>query len=119
MEEYSFSAVSGFNFFIHHGKNKIIGDATELDGQHIHNMCEIYVNVSGDVSFMVENNIYPVKVMGFLSASCRNYQCTCLMFLPELSLLEVEFGSYLLVPAPPSVHGTGPAQGRLLLLPTG
>ena len=41
------------------------------------------------------------------------------MFLPELSLLEVEFGSYLLVPAPPSVHGTGPAQGRLLLLPTG
>lgn len=28
---------------------------------HSHNMCEIYFNVSGDVSFMVEGNIYPIK----------------------------------------------------------
>ena len=27
---------------------------------HIHEECEIYVNVSGDVSFMVENHLYPV-----------------------------------------------------------
>ena len=28
---------------------------------HTHNECEIYINVSGDVSFMVENNIYPIS----------------------------------------------------------
>lgn len=28
---------------------------------HVHNACEIYVNVSGDVSFMVEDKIYPVS----------------------------------------------------------
>ena len=30
-------------------------------GAHIHSFCEIYVNVSGNVSFMVENNVYPVS----------------------------------------------------------
>lgn len=41
---------------------------TELDAHsrenvnesHIHNECEIYVNLSGDVSFAVENSIYPI-----------------------------------------------------------
>lgn len=28
---------------------------------HIHSFCEIYVNVTGEVSFMVENSIYPVS----------------------------------------------------------
>lgn len=28
---------------------------------HIHDKCEIYINLSGDVSFIVENNIYPIK----------------------------------------------------------
>lgn len=27
---------------------------------HIHNECEIYINLSGDVSFIVEDNIYPI-----------------------------------------------------------
>jgi len=30
-------------------------------GAHIHSFCEIYVNVSGNVSFMVENNVYPIS----------------------------------------------------------
>ncbi|MBR3934717.1 MAG: helix-turn-helix transcriptional regulator [Clostridia bacterium] len=33
----------------------------EPDGSHIHDLCEIYINLAGDVSFMVENNIYPIK----------------------------------------------------------
>lgn len=41
------------------------------------------------------------------------------MFPPELSSLEEEFGSYLPVPTPPRVQGIGPAEGRLLLPPTG
>ena len=32
-----------------------------VNHSHIHDECEIYVNLSGDVSFIVENKIYPVK----------------------------------------------------------
>ena len=28
---------------------------------HIHGECEIYLNLSGDVSFEVENRLYPIK----------------------------------------------------------
>lgn len=31
------------------------------DESHIHKECEIYINLSGDVSFEVENHIYPVS----------------------------------------------------------
>ena len=32
----------------------------ELHSSHVHPQCEIYINLTGDVSFMVENRIYPV-----------------------------------------------------------
>lgn len=35
-------------------------DADSRSEAHIHSFFEIYVNVTGDVSFMVENNIYPI-----------------------------------------------------------
>lgn len=34
---------------------------TNQDESHIHNECEIYLHLSGDVSFEVEGRIYPVK----------------------------------------------------------
>lgn len=33
---------------------------------HIHDECEIYINVSGDVSFAVENTIYPITHGGII-----------------------------------------------------
>lgn len=33
----------------------------EISGSHIHDQCEIYVNVSGKVSFMVEGQLYPIQ----------------------------------------------------------
>lgn len=39
-------------------------DSTSLQNKfnsHVHSECEIYINVSGDVSFMVEGHIYPIK----------------------------------------------------------
>lgn len=41
------------NFVKIHGADSV--------GAHIHSFCEIYVNVSGNVSFMVEDNVYPVS----------------------------------------------------------
>ena len=32
----------------------------DINGSHIHDQCEIYVNVSGNVSFMVEGQLYPI-----------------------------------------------------------
>ena len=34
---------------------------TNVLHSHIHNECEIYINLSGDVSFIVENRIYPIS----------------------------------------------------------
>lgn len=33
---------------------------------HIHNECEIYINLSGDISFAVENSVYPVMTGGII-----------------------------------------------------
>ena len=35
--------------------------STKKRRSHIHDVCEIYVNLSGDVSFMVEDLIYPIS----------------------------------------------------------
>ncbi len=37
-----------------------LNDVTH-DGQHIHDFYELYVNLSGNVSFLVENNLYPIR----------------------------------------------------------
>lgn len=36
-------------------------DDQEIDDSHIHNCCEIYINISGDVSFLVENRLYSIS----------------------------------------------------------
>ena len=33
----------------------------DIDDHHVHQECEIYINISGDVSFMVEDRIYPIS----------------------------------------------------------
>ncbi len=38
-----------------------IVEPEEAIGQHTHSECEIYIHLDGDVSFMVENRIYPVQ----------------------------------------------------------
>lgn len=36
-------------------------DPTNVKDDHIHGECEIYINLTGNVSFIVENRIYPIK----------------------------------------------------------
>ena len=38
-----------------------VPDAPENDGAHIHSFYEVYVNFSGNVSFLVNNRIYPIQ----------------------------------------------------------
>jgi AraC-like DNA-binding protein len=58
--DFEFKGIKPFNFMISYSESNGIADAVNIDS-HSHNECEIYINVSGDVSFMVENIIYPVE----------------------------------------------------------
>ncbi len=50
------------SFSIHIKKENDIADAVaNRIVPHIHDTCEIYVNLTGNVSFMVEKNIYPIQ----------------------------------------------------------
>lgn len=49
-------------FFVTANKLNTTKDSPErYSASHIHDLCEIYVNLSGNVSFMVEKNVYTVK----------------------------------------------------------
>lgn len=54
----SFEGITPFTFSISHVSPR---DPRQRNASHIHDQCEIYVNVSGDVSFMVEGQRYPVE----------------------------------------------------------
>ena len=54
MKKFQFDKIESFDFKIDH-----VISSTPLTS-HVHQDCEIYVNVSGNVSFMVENRLYPV-----------------------------------------------------------
>ena len=73
----SFDGIKPFDFSVSY---------VEIDGyspentsySHIHEQCEIYINLSGDVSFIVENNIYPVKSGDIIITRPFEYHhCVC------------------------------------------
>ena len=55
-----FKAINNFDFFIKY--TEIDYDSADfITGSHNHEDCEIYINLTGDVSFVVEDKIYPIK----------------------------------------------------------
>lgn len=46
---------------IYHKTALVNKNELQADNAHIHDSCEIYFNISGNVSFAVEKNIYPIK----------------------------------------------------------
>ena len=55
----SYGAMSPFELQIRYVQTRREFDGNRYDS-HVHPQCEIYINLSGDVSFMVENRIYPI-----------------------------------------------------------
>ena len=54
---YEYPGVAPFRFFIQYGE----GDGVyKHPDQHFHPECELYVHLEGNVSFMVEDTVYPV-----------------------------------------------------------
>lgn len=58
MAEYTLSKMSEVRLDINH---QIIDSHLDQNDSHIHNECEIYINLGGEVSFEVENRIYPIS----------------------------------------------------------
>lgn len=52
-------ALNSFHIMAKYNDSNVPKPKEEPDS-HIHEECEIYINLSGDVSFIVENRIYPV-----------------------------------------------------------
>ncbi len=58
--EHHYSGVSPFVFSAAYSELEA-NSKWNIHSSHVHDQCEIYVNVSGDASFIVEDVIYPVK----------------------------------------------------------
>jgi len=56
----SFPSVNKFELNISKSNTSVTSPARKTSA-HIHDTCEIYVNLKGNVSFMVEKNIYPIR----------------------------------------------------------
>lgn len=56
------SALSPVRFSVAHRNKHSTDGVLEPDPLHIHNYLEIFINVSSDVSFLVNNSLYPVPV---------------------------------------------------------
>lgn len=57
--DFKISDIKSFNVNVN--KLKITSDSPiRFSKPHIHDLCEIYVNVTGNVSFVVENNLYNI-----------------------------------------------------------
>ena len=54
------SSLSGMRFSVVYSNKYLKVDDPDADPLHIHNYLEIFLNVSSDISFLVNNNLYPV-----------------------------------------------------------
>ncbi len=57
---FKFNGLAPFDFFVTYSDIDVKSPLNTTE-THIHKECEIYINLSGDISFEVENHIYPVS----------------------------------------------------------
>ena len=55
------SDLTGINYSLVHGDKFVNMNSPEIDGIHLHDYFEIYINLEGDVSFFVKNHIFPIS----------------------------------------------------------
>lgn len=73
----SFCDLSSVRFSLLHGADYVRPDDLKADPLHVHNYLEIFFNVSSDVSFLVNNKLYPVPT-GCAIVSCPNDVHVCI-----------------------------------------
>ena len=60
-----------------YAKTNIRPGVSKIDDTHIHNICEIYVHITGDCSFLVEKNLYSLEY-GDIIVSMPNERHQCI-----------------------------------------
>ena len=60
MKTHHFEEIKPFDFSVKYSSLLPQNHTIDRD-MHIHTECEVYINLSGDVSFVVEDSIYPIK----------------------------------------------------------
>lgn len=69
--------LSAVRYFLSH-PNSFIGPDSESCASHIHDFVEIYLNVSGDVSFLVKNSLYTIKPGDVIITRANEFHhCIC------------------------------------------
>lgn len=69
---------SGLLYSVSKGNNYTKPNAPELVGPHIHNCYEIYANVSGNISFLVNNKVYDVSSGDIIFTKAGDvHHCIC------------------------------------------
>ena len=58
-QKFALAGIRPFALEVNYAETKAEGEETHFDA-HTHPYCEIYLCLSGDVSFMVENRVYPI-----------------------------------------------------------
>lgn len=59
-KEMTFQGIAPFSLDIRYVETSALSKQNTFD-PHTHEECEVYINLSGDVSFMVENHVYPIR----------------------------------------------------------
>lgn len=54
-------STDGIKYTVKHSNQLMGPDTPEKDESHIHSCYEVYVNMTGNVSFLVNNNLYPIR----------------------------------------------------------
>ena len=70
-----------------YGEHNINGSLHPTDDAHIHDYCEVYFNVSGNVSFAVENKVYPVNTGDIIISKPNEIHYLHLSLRPNTYLL--------------------------------
>ena len=88
-----FCEIKPFEFFINYAELDPDSPENILES-HFHDRCEIYINVSGDISYMVEKHLYtlnngdivitkPFEYHNCVYNSAKLHRQYCLSFIPE------------------------------------
>ena len=60
-EKQALISTDGIGYFVTHARSVDPSQSTTTDPSHIHSDVEIYLKVSGDISFLVRNAVYPIS----------------------------------------------------------
>ena len=73
VKRFKISGINSFDLCIQKSENVHTSFGGDIEELHRHDECEIYINLSGDVSFVVEDKIYPITTGSVIITKPNEY----------------------------------------------